>query len=152
RLNNGGFFMKKIASLFLAILMLFAGIVPAYAIDFPAPQESQGTVSPQYAYISALISALEINSSGKAVCAGAVILTSNNNSVELTVTLQKKSGSAWSAVKSWTEWGEGKDGVTMENSYYVISGTYRVAVTAKVYNSSGTLVETQTQYSKQVTY
>ncbi|MPM19025.1 hypothetical protein SDC9_65443 [bioreactor metagenome] len=98
------------------MLLLFAGIIPANALDLPALQEPQGTVSLRYMYISALIPALAINSSGKADCAGAVRLTSNDNSVELKVSLQKKNGSAWSAVKTWTERGVGKDGVTMEKT------------------------------------
>ncbi len=57
---------------------------------------------------------------------------------------------SWVTVSTWT-----KEGTTKYADYQyraVSRGTYRVTVTAKVYNSSGSLVETQSVYSITDTY
>lgn len=67
---------------------------------------------------------------------------SNVSKIKLTVTLQKKSGSSWSTVKTWTDT-ESSDYIYISEEKSVSSGTYRVKVTA-VFNGS----ETVTTYSE----
>ncbi|NBJ16528.1 MAG: hypothetical protein FNP40_13395 [Dehalobacter sp. 4CP] len=146
--------MKKIICMSLIVLMAIFSAVPAYAaIDGKSVStQGSGTVSPLFTYILQLNVGLEIDSSGKAACLGKATLYSGTNRVDLTVQLQKFTGSSWSAIKTWTSSGVGMSGTTILQNYYVVSGTYRVSATAKVYNSSGNLLETATAYSPTATY
>ncbi len=145
--------MKKIICMSLIVLMAIFSVVPAYAaVDERNSAQGSGMVSPLFTYILQLNAGLSIDSSGKAACRGDASLYSSTNRVDLTVQLQKYTGSGWSTVKTWTSSGVGIPGTSILQYYYVVSGTYRVSATAKVYNSSGTLLETVTAYSPTSTY
>ncbi|WP_368294542.1 hypothetical protein [Dehalobacter sp. TBBPA1] len=146
--------MKKIICMGFILLMAIFSAVPAYAAidENNISTQGSGTISPLFTYILQLNVGLNIDSSGKAACMGDVSLYSGTNRVDLTVQLQKFNGSSWSAIKTWTSSGVGMPGTTILQNYYVVSGTYRVSATAKVYNSSGTLLETVTAYSPTSTY
>ena len=63
--------------------------------------------------------------------------------------LQQKNGT-WQTIKTWSKSGRS---VSLNESYRVSNKyNYRVAATAKVYNSSGSLVESKTSYSGEVYY
>ncbi|MDP4120309.1 MAG: hypothetical protein Q8876_04530 [Bacillota bacterium] len=142
--------MKKTISICLAVLMVFLLSAPAYAADAKS-LEAESVVSPQYTHILLLIAGLGIDSAGKADCVGSVDSSSTSYKTSLTVSLQKYANSKWSTIKSWSDSGPGR-GLIVENYYYVGSGRYRVCSTAKVYNSSGTLLETASFYSQERTY
>ena len=144
--------MKKFICMGILVLMVVFSAVPAYAADGTKNEAKKGVITPQFTYISMLNPGLSINSSGKATCVGIVTLYDDSHSVDLTVSLQKSTGSGWSTIKAWTVSGTGVAGAETEQYYYVVSGTYRVSATAKVYNASGSLLETQTLYSATVTY
>lgn len=144
--------MKRFICIGIFVLMAVFSAVPAYAADGTKKEAKKGVVTPQFTYISMLNPGLSISSSGKATCVGIVTLYDDSHSVDLTVSLQKSTSSGWSTIKAWTVSGTGTAGAETEQYYYVVSGTYRVAATAKVYNASGSLLETQTVYSATVTY
>ena len=91
-------------------------------------------------------------STGLATADGLVLPSNNSTNTKLTTELQKKSGSSWVKEYSWEASGEGTDTVYTSSLRYVVKGTYRVVVTAKIYSSSGSLLETQDITSKEVTY
>lgn len=111
-----------------------------------------GIISPQFTAILSMSAGLSINSSGKATCAGSVTPSNDTYTADMTVSLEKSTGNGWSTIKSWTGSGTGYFGVVIDAYYYVTSGTYRVCTTAKIYNSSGTLLETESFYSAERTY
>ena len=134
--------MKRIAYTSLAILILMSFSVTAYADNTTLSQGQQGQITPLFTYISFLDPRLSINSSGLATCYGSVSLYSSSQTVQLTVALQKSTTNGWAEVIAWTDSAPGVPGVSLERQYYVAKGTYRVCVTARVYNASGTLLET----------
>ncbi|MDQ7092442.1 hypothetical protein REC12_02395 [Desulfosporosinus sp. PR] len=144
--------MKKFICMGLVILMTIFCAVPVYAVEGTNGVKTKEGASPQFTYISFLDAGLAINSSGLATCAGDVTLYYNSYSTNMTVQLQKSSGSGWSTIKTWTSSGTGIAGTDLEGYYYVVSGTYRVCTTANVYDPSGKLVEIQSAYSDNVTY
>lgn len=141
--------MKKRISICLTILIVILLAVPAYAAE-TSSYTTESVVSPQFTYIWQMSAGLGINSSGKAHCSGSVDVASIYTS-HLTVSLQKNTDGSWATIKSWTGTGAGL-GLIVEGDYYVSQGTYRVCTTAKVYNSSGTLLETESIYSTEKTY
>lgn len=146
--------MKKIICMGFIVLMAIFSAVPAHAAidEKNVSTQGLGMVSPLFTYILQVNVGLNINSSGKAACVGDVSLYSGSNRVVLTVQLQKSTSSGWSAIKTWTSSGVGMPGTTILENYYVVRGTYRVSATAKVYNPSGSLLETVTAYSPTSTY
>ena len=124
------------------------GIILCFAMIFAF---SGLTVSARYQYITTLNAGLSINSSGLATCSGLVKPSDNDTSTTLTVELQKYS-SGWKYDDSWNTSGTGTKNVQLSAQKYVVRGLYRVVVTAKVYSSSGKLLETQSLMSHEVTY
>lgn len=138
--------MKKKCMYSMAILLLavcFTGGVhiPAYAVD------ASDQIKPYYVGATDATCGLDI-ASGKATCEGTVILRSGY-SASLTLKLQKSpDGKSWSTLKTWTA-----TGTSISKPYYVSSGyNYRATLTAKVYNSSGTLVDNITRTSPTKSY
>ncbi|MEN6327567.1 MAG: hypothetical protein ABFD18_15355 [Syntrophomonas sp.] len=76
----------------------------------------------------------------------------SSHTTRLTVGLQKSTGSGWSTIKSWSASATGISIAAVEENYYVVYGTYRVCATARIYNSSGTLLESKSLYSDTVVY
>jgi len=143
--------MKKVVCTLLIATMMALSVIPAYAADVPN-LSSESTLSPNFIAIMSMSAGLDIKSSGKVTCSGLVTPSSRTYSAELTVSLQKSTNNGWSTVRSWTATGEVYDGAYVDTHYYVTSGTYRVRSTAKIYNSSGTLLETESMYSAEKTY
>ncbi|MNP63429.1 hypothetical protein D3C76_1588260 [compost metagenome] len=70
----------------------------------------------------------------------------------LSIELQRKNGSEWSVVNSWSESFTGRGSHSLEEKYYVTSGnTYRVVATALIKDGNKVL-ETATVTSSEVTY
>lgn len=146
--------MKKIISICLVIILVICSAVPVFAVNSSSAktQIGNGNISPMFVGISVMSTAIDIDWWGRASCSGTVTLSNDTYSVNLTVALQRYNGGNWTTVTSWSQNGYGGDGTDMEKYYYVTSGTYRVASTARVYNANGTLIETQTIYSGSQTY
>lgn len=144
--------MKKFICLGIIAFLAVFSVVPAYASDGVKNVKTQELIAPQFTYISLLSPGLSINSSGKATCIGLASAYDSSHTTELTVELQKSSGSGWSTIKSWSASSTGASIAVVEENYYVVRGTYRVCATAKVCNTSGNLLETQSLYSDTSTY
>lgn len=110
------------------------------------------TVSARYQYISNFSYGFSINSNGLATCTGYVKPTYDDKKTTLTVELQKCSNGSWVYVDSWSDSRTGANSFSITELKYVISGKYRVVVTAYVYSSSGTLLETTSCTSSEITY
>ncbi len=142
--------MKKII-IILAVFMVLLLPVTAFAED-TNNFETGNVITPMFKYIWSLSASLDINKWGKAECVGSVDASSDKYTAELTVSLQQYTGSSWKSIKSWSGSGSGQSGVIVGGYYYVGSGTYRVCSTAKIYNSSGDLLENESYCSAEKTY
>lgn len=133
---------KKFAAVLCAFCMLVGAGTNAMAVtEVPANQVSAIEIQPRYTYADHVEAFLSI--SGKTAYVDAEAQgKSNVSKIKLTVTLQKKSGSSWSTVKTWTDT-DSSDYVYVSEERSVSSGTYRVKATA-VFNGS----ETVTTYSE----
>lgn len=139
--------MKRIICLFLTVLMLTFSVVPAYGGETRNLKE-ENIVRPMFKHIYMIVAGIKINTSGKATVFGMGETYNASHIINLNVELQKYSGSGWSTIKNWTTTGPSTSmGIFLEKDWYVVKGTYRTAVTVKVYNSYGQLLETQTEYS-----
>lgn len=117
--------------------------LPAAAIDY------SDMISLQYIGLEDVTAELDISSNGYASCEGSASVK-DNYTVTVVMELQQKNGT-WRTIRTWTE--KGGTDVIVDESYRVSSKySYRVAATAKVYNSSGSLVESKTSYSGEVYY
>ncbi|AGL03312.1 hypothetical protein [Desulfoscipio gibsoniae] len=144
--------MKKFIYMGIFVLMAVFLIVPAYAVNGTKNVKTEELIAPQFTYISLLSPGLSINSSGKATCVGLASAYNSSHTTKLTVELQKSTDSGWSTIKTWSASATGVSIADIEEDYYVVRGTYRVCATAKVYNTSGNLLETQSLYSTTSTY
>jgi len=144
--------MKRFISMSILAFMTVFLVVPAYAANGTPNAGIQGVVTPQYTYISTLTPGLEVDSLGTATCVGIASAYDSSHTTKLTVELQKSSAGGWSTIKSWSTSAAGASLARIEEDYYVVRGTYRVCATAKVYNASGTLLESQSLYSDTVIY
>lgn len=140
--------MKKVLALIIVstIILSFGTESLAMSGDMPA-----SVIRPAYMYISSFGAALEINSIGVATCEGIMSHILTDGSCELIIELKKlDSNKNWDTIATWTSTGLQK---CADYRYRAVSrGTYRVYVTAKVYDSSGNLVETQSVHTITDTY
>ena len=91
---------------------------------------------------------ISINGS-TATCLGAAKAQSNAYSILITMHLQKKSGSSWVSISTWTGSGSGITGASLSKTKSGIgSGNYRTCLIATAYDSSGRYIETTTEYSR----
>lgn len=143
--------MKRTISLCLTLLLVFIMSVPAFA-EGTSNYGTGSTIQPNFTSIWSLSAGLSIDSSGQAHCTGSVTPASDSYTSYLTVSLQKYTGSGWSTVKSWSDSAAGQMGVIIDRYWYVTRGTYRVCSTAQIYNSAGSLLESEPYYSATKTY
>ena len=137
--------MKRFICIMLVVVTVFACTTPVLAATEEPP------ITPRYSYIEGIQSSLSIDeTTGLAMCHSSTYAI-GGSSIKLTCTLQRKNGSSWSTVYSWSK--TASQNAVINRSYGVYSGyTYRVKAVCSVYNSSGRVVETGTVYSSQVTY
>lgn len=136
--------MKRILCLILVLLLVMMSVTPAMAT------ESESSVMPRYSYIGRLYSSLQIGNLGLSACHASCDVE-NADHIVLTAKLRQYDGTSWTTVKTWTA--TGTDIASISKNYAVPSGyVYCLRVTCAVYNASGTLIETGTCYSNQVTY
>ena len=136
--------MKKIVSLVLsAFLALNTGLVSFAEPKTDTPTEPE--IIEEYQYTSSISNDLYI-SNNKATCKSTVFGFSGiATKVEITQTLQKKSGSSWNFYTSWVKNYYTWYGMLQTTKSGLSSGTYRLKTVAKVYK--GNSYETITVYS-----
>lgn len=133
---------------FFLVLILFLTSTVFCAVT--AKAETPPQISPFYDNASAIDTDLDISGTTATVY---VSLNGNNNtkSINVTYSLQQKSGSSWSNVKSWTG---SKTGLTFSAQQTYSSLTkgaqYRVYATFKVTGKDGS-TETITSYTSTYT-
>ena len=90
-------------------------------------------MSPMFVNIGSTSAELTISGS-TANCVGEVWAYSTSSSCTISMKLQKKNGSSWTTLKTWSDDGNGS--ATMSESYTISSGTYRVKVSGTVAGES----------------
>lgn len=98
-------------------------------------------IGPMWSSTAAVSTNLTIKDDGSYVATGTITASSSSYSVTISLVLQKKNGSKWDNVNSWS--GSGKGATDAYGTGKVSSGTYRTQVTTK---SNG---EQVTAYSKE---
>lgn len=146
-------YLKKYARIIVvlvAILVLGTPVYESNAADTNNNEEDYG-ISPCYSYTSYVSTALSI-SNGDAICTtSAAGMNTSISKITITQTLQRKSGSSWVDVWSWTNtknyWY-----YDYTNYHYPLTkgATYRVKSIVKVYVGSN--YETIYSYSGEKTY
>lgn len=139
--------MKKILSLIIIMTILLSLGTQSFAIVNEVPSRE---ISLRYVNLMTLGTAFTIDSLGIASCGGNMTQSLSDGSCKLIINLQKQTSSGWDTIKTWT-----KEGIMKcINVQYraVSSGTYRLYVIGKVYDSSGDFVESSTVYSPTKTY
>lgn len=124
--------MRRLFCFVLVLLMVCTMVLPAAA--------SQDVVQPRWTYLSSVSAALQINGLGIASCSGQALVTSSNR-IAVYVTLQQYTDSGWVTLRSWSATGKT---TTMAGGQYAVARgyTYRVNVTAYVYDGRGNVIET----------
>lgn len=136
-------FKKVIAVMMAAALCLCA--TGAACAKVP---DSGSEISPQNIAITLTANNLTLGSFGKLTCFSKTT-TQPGYVAEVVVELQKDDG-GWGTIYTWSK--KGGTIASVDEDYYVGKGTYRLKLTHKAYNSSGTLIESFNKYSKTVVY
>lgn len=142
--------MKKWVSRLVAFVFALACLItvtaPTYALFVDTP--SIDPVEPAYVGILSTRCSISISSTGTAKVTSSVQVDSGYT-MSVTLKLQRsRDNSAWSTLGTWTgSTAQISKTKTVTSGYY-----YRSQVTVKVYNSSGTLVETVTKSSSSIYY
>ena len=130
-----------IAALMLAVVL---------SLSVCASAATEYDVEPYYVNFSILNASLSISQSGCAKVSVKVSLRDKTLRTDLESSLQRLENGRWVDVKTWST--EGSSLFTFTEQWYVISGySYRVEVTAKVYDGNA-LIETANRTSATVTY
>ena len=143
--------MRKMATLIMAVVLCFSSTAMIATAESNVGKNPDTTIiTPRFTAIANCGRALsKENSSGKLNCIGDTsVHTGYGYTSGVIVELQKKSGSSWSTVKTWSNYSGGVYSV-VDEYYYVSNGTYRVKATHEAYSGS-TLVENFVAYSDQV--
>ena len=107
------------------------------------------TTNPRFVAMSKLLTELSISSSGRATCTGHAYAISGYT-CDSTLELQQKNGFSWKTIKTWST---SAQYANFNETRYVTSGyTYRLKLSADVFNSNGVLVESVYDYSTQASY
>lgn len=119
--------MIKAIGLFL-MLSLIAGS------GFAATEDE---ISPYYSYTQLVTAGLSIDSSGVAECDGGITVYDLDSHISLSVRLQRKEGSTWILVKKWSDSCTGYRSISINKTYTVSEGTYRVVASGVITASDG---------------
>ena len=137
--------MKKCFAIVLTILLLISsiGVTSADGID-----SEENIILDRYIGLFKTYATLSM-SSGTASCTGVAKAKTSNYSLSLTLSLQKKSGTSWNTIISWSGTGSGISGIILNKTKSGLSsGTYRCKAYVRVYDSNGLFVESTTVYSQ----
>lgn len=136
---------KKILAISLSALCLTTS-VPKLSVSAQVPTDNQ-IVSPLFTYIAVIDYSFKKTSSGFS-CYGYTSIQSTNNA-EVIVELQQKISGTWTTIKTWSH--KSIHSATVDETYPLQSGNFRLKVTHNAYNSSNRIVETRYSYSEEIT-
>lgn len=134
---------------FLCVLACLSSTVIPSAIALDTTTPSSGTITPFYKLIQTTRCRLSISDKGHVQIIASVTASSSVKSCSGTVKLQKKLGSSWGDVCSWSV-SANDDYLSTSKTTDVVKGTYRAVFKVTVKTSSSS--ETVTTYSSSVTY
>ncbi len=137
--------MKK-GLVFTLVLALLLSVVAASMAEF-------GEIVPMYDHTNMISAALSINS-GVATCQGLVRPLSNQGKASIVVCLQRKNGTSWATIALWSATASGFGRTASVEGTKAVSGgyTYRVAAIGTIRDSAGTVLETTSDYSSEISY
>ena len=137
--------VTRIVARIVLIALLLMTLTVAYAAA------NNPGVSPLYTYTYSIAGKLSI-SGGTAPAAGTVTPSDLNNKTTVTVKLQRNENGTWKTIATWT--GSNSHGISSAGGDKTLTKgySYRVYVVGKVYNSSGTLLETTTKTTSTKAY
>ena len=131
--------MKKIISIIMAISCLISGTITVFATN--------DELTPRYTNISAIKYGFDVNTDTGISTVNSSFTIYNGYFGEITATIQRKNGSDWDDVKTFTI-KESSDSVERYRNWAVASNNiYRCEFVFKVYNSREILLESVTKYS-----
>lgn len=132
---------KNILLIALVILLLTNSVVAS----------GNSTVQPRYTYMNSVSASLTINESkGEATCVAAATAWTCS-SVKITCLLQRYQNGGWQTIKTWSD--TDSDIVTVDNTWIIEQGyKYRLRAVGYALDSSNTVLESVTQYSKTYDY
>ncbi len=138
--------MKKIITTLMIVMILVSCLVPCAFADYEEEYFGNEIIEPRYEVLNNVTISFIISNSGRSDFSATVLVPSGYR-VDLTAELQQKSGSSWNTIHDWEA--SGKNYITVSGPWYVLPGySYRIKVTATVYDSSGNFVEAPVEYSK----
>lgn len=136
--------MKKFVSIILVISFLLCVSTAAFAND--------NELMPRYTNISGLSYLFDIDTDTGISTVNSSFTIYNGYFGEITATIQRKNGSNWDDVKTFTI-KESSDSVELYRNWAVASNNiYRCEFVFKVYNSREILLESVTKYSSIVLF
>ena len=137
--------MRRVFATLLTFIML------CNVLLLPAAATEQAAVQPRWVDLYSFSIDLDISSGGTATCSTDVSTTTQTNTIDLSMQLEKYDGTRWVVVKEWTNtYGPNAD---MTRYRAIPSGyDYRVSVVAAVYDQYGNPVETVGRYSGTIYY
>lgn len=139
--------MKKSKKALIAVLAVASMVVPTSAGVSAALPPDSGIASPNYVGISSADISLTKKNAEELKLYGNMAVRSGYT-CGMTAELQKYDGS-WQTIATW--YATGKLLCSMDQTWgYNSSYTYRLKITYKAYNSSGTCVDSIVKYSKEV--
>lgn len=139
--------IKKILLLGLVMILSAFCYVPSFAEELDVPVDEP--VNTEYQHINTIITNLTISGGTAYVGVQVTGIINHTTKIEVTATLQKKSGTNWEKVKSWSQ-SSNSYMLRLNKTKAVSKGTYRIKNVVKAYKNSD--CETITTYSQVITY
>lgn len=125
-------FRTSLVCIMLAMVLVFMAVMPVASAESAA----DSGVAPCFEYASLISATLSISSSGVAECIGEVS-TYNRCGISITVKLWQKNNNVWSVLKKWSGSVSSDNLYTVDNTYSVSAGTYKVTVAATIKGPDG---------------
>ena len=140
---------KRLFSLFAAFMMAFSigcTVVNADSLDNAVNEQ----IEARYTDFDSVSAGLTKADNGLYSAAGGATAANGTKTIELTVSIEKfdMNTDTWNAVKYCTWTASGVGGVTAGGKRSISGGFFRTHTVAKIYSSSGTLLETVEAVSK----
>lgn len=140
--------MRKAISRSVTLLLLFVVMVTWCSSGYAISEDN--SVQPLYDLTRAYKATITISEDGTAQCFGRITATNRTDSISITLTLYRKVGNSWFFVKSWSE-SDRLYYASVNESYKVSSGTYKVQLNGTVVAADGT-TETLSTWTTEATY
>lgn len=142
--------LKKMTAIILALVF---GLFSCQAIA-AVTQKDDNIVELQYTHIAAVSGSFDIKD-GKAFCHGSGRSRYAETTTVVSVTLQKRAANSkvWTSVRSWSETTTGTATARVNEEKEVSAGyDYRIYVKCTIKDSSGTVKEADSMYSRIISY